>query len=94
MSKRKVLEMLYTHLPRNDKLKFDKNVVRIETGPSCMRVVTWDGYDYEGDLVVGADGAHSKVRGEMARLSKLEGLTMDVNNCRFINSHSGCKVPY
>lgn len=80
MSKRKVLEMLYTHLPRNDKLKFDKNVVRIETGPNCMRVVTWDGYDYGGDLVVGADGAHSKVRGEMARLSKLEGLTMDVNN--------------
>ncbi|KAB8216220.1 serine hydrolase-domain-containing protein [Aspergillus novoparasiticus] len=80
MSKRKILEMLYNCLPRNDKIKFGKNVVRIEAGASCLRVVTWDGYDYEGDLVVGADGAHSKVRGEMARLSKLEELTMDVNN--------------
>ncbi|KJK67560.1 Serine hydrolase FSH1 [Aspergillus parasiticus SU-1] len=80
MSKRKILDILYTHRPRNDKIKFGKNVVRIETGASCMRVVTWDGYEYEGDLVVGADGMHSKVRGEMARLSKLEELTMDVNN--------------
>ncbi|KAE8324792.1 hypothetical protein BDV39DRAFT_207519 [Aspergillus sergii] len=80
MSNRKIFDMLYTHLPRNDKIKFGKNVVRIESGASCMRTVTWDGYDYEGDLVVGADGAHSKVRGEMVRLSKLDELTMDVNN--------------
>ncbi|PIG86970.1 hypothetical protein AARAC_004747 [Aspergillus arachidicola] len=78
----KVLRERFGYSPAfmNDKIKFGRNVVRIETGASCMRVGTWDGYEYEGDLVVGADGAHSKVRGEMARLSKLEELTMDVNN--------------
>ncbi|KAE8312737.1 hypothetical protein BDV41DRAFT_588781 [Aspergillus transmontanensis] len=60
--------------------RFGYSPAFMKIGASCMRVVTWSGYEYEGDLVVGADGMHSKVRGEMARLSKLEELTMDVNN--------------
>lgn len=51
-----------------------KTVVSVDHiwGDSIMSVRTRDGSTFYGDLVVGADGVHSKVRREMWRLAELD----------------------
>jgi FAD dependent monooxygenase len=47
----------------------NKKVVDIATTEGAAHVFTEDGNVYTGDLVVGADGVHSKVRSEMWRIA-------------------------
>lgn len=44
-----------------------KRVISVEAVGACAQVQTEDGSRYTGDIVVGADGVHSVVRGEMWR---------------------------
>lgn len=46
-----------------------KEVIRVESSDNGIMAITRDGSYYEGDLIVGADGIHSKVRSEMWRLA-------------------------
>ncbi|PKS06966.1 hypothetical protein jhhlp_005562 [Lomentospora prolificans] len=52
-----------------------KNVTQVEALPSGVRVTCADGSTYRGDLVVGADGVHSRVR----RLMREQALKLDPN---------------
>ncbi|KAF4591870.1 FAD binding domain-containing protein [Ophiocordyceps camponoti-floridani] len=72
MERRRLLGILYAALPDKTKIKTGQHVISVETeargekGP--IRVRTMDGDVYDGDLVVGADGVHSRIRDEMWRL--------------------------
>ena len=47
-------------------------MVKIESLSDHVKVETVDGSVYQGDIVVGADGVHSRVLDEMQRLSEID----------------------
>lgn len=61
--RQKLLELLYTHVPENDKrILTDKKVVAIDTHAQGVTVHCSDDTIVEGSIVVGCDGVHSRVR--------------------------------
>ncbi|KAL2860081.1 hypothetical protein BJX68DRAFT_251884 [Aspergillus pseudodeflectus] len=75
LERRVLLDILYTSLPDPSRVLVGKSVVSVEQehdGRNGMIVQAQDGSTYHGDLVVGADGVHSRVRREMWRLAELE----------------------
>lgn len=64
-----ILNALWRNLKHQDKVLVGKKVTKVELEPSRVRVETSDGGSYYGDILVGADGVHSKVRNEMWRLA-------------------------
>lgn len=66
-----VLGILYDNLSEKDRLKVhtSKKVVDVQTHSTCVRVSCADGTSYEGSIVIGADGVHSKTRGFMRKLA-------------------------
>ncbi|KAF4211009.1 hypothetical protein CNMCM8980_002925 [Aspergillus fumigatiaffinis] len=70
LERRRMLRLLYDTLPDSSQVLVDNAVTSVELKDSdLMRVTTHDGSVYHGNLVVGADGAHSRVRSEMWRLA-------------------------
>ncbi|GKT46809.1 FAD-dependent monooxygenase andE [Colletotrichum spaethianum] len=68
-----ILDVLWRNLKSKDRILVSKKVTRVSLESSGVRVETNDGESYSGDILVGADGIHSKVRSEMWRLAdKLE----------------------
>jgi len=55
-------------LKHKEKVHLNKKVINIINGNDSISVKCSDGSDYVGDIVVGADGVHSKVRQEMQTL--------------------------
>lgn len=64
-----VLEALWNNLKNKDKVLVNKRVTQVHLEPSGVKVETSDGQSFSGDILVGADGIHSKVRSEMWRLA-------------------------
>ena len=56
------LQTLYDHLPDKSKVFERARVEKVIEESSMVRVVLADGTEHVGDLVVGADGVHSKIR--------------------------------
>ena len=68
--RRLFLKSLYEQLGDKSKILLRKKVVSIELdGEVGVRVRCGDGSVFEGSVVVGADGIHSRTRGEMQRLA-------------------------
>jgi len=65
-----VLAHLASCLTSESGLRLRKEVYNIQPLGDRVRVHCVDGSYFDGDLVVGADGVHSKVRREMWRLAK------------------------
>ncbi|KAF6789053.1 FAD binding domain-containing protein [Colletotrichum sojae] len=78
LERRRLLEVLYDALPDKNKVLVDRNVSDIEQHDEGVRVRTTDGQVYEGDLVVGADGVHSRTRNEIWRMCSSSGRDKDV----------------
>ena len=73
VERRNLLKVLYDLLPDQSRVQVDKKVVSLEhdqNGQVAVKVE--DGGVYKGDLVVGADGVHSRVRNEIWRLADKE----------------------
>ncbi|KAL1304847.1 hypothetical protein AAFC00_003772 [Neodothiora populina] len=64
-----VLQVLYSKIQDKGKVLTRKRLDRIEDGPDCARAICTDGSTYEGDVIIGTDGVHSRVRHEMWRLA-------------------------
>ena len=73
VERRNLLKVLYDSLPNKSRVQVDKKVVSLESDQSGqVTVKVEDGGVYKGDLVVGADGVHSRVRNEIWRLADKE----------------------
>lgn len=66
-----ILKVLWQNLKHKNNVLVNKMVTKVELEPSRVRVETGDGSSYYGDILVGADGVHSKVRNEMWRLADI-----------------------
>ncbi|PKX91336.1 FAD-dependent oxidoreductase [Aspergillus novofumigatus IBT 16806] len=65
LDRQKLLQILYNRYPKKHNICLNKKVVSIQTLGDDLGVTTEDGSIYTGQLVVGADGVHSRVRSEM-----------------------------
>ena len=74
MDRQKLLQVLYESYPDKSKVLACKQVVRVTCTTGVASVVTGDGSNYEGNLIVGADGVHSSIRSEMWRLAGINQL--------------------
>lgn len=64
-----LLRILHDHLTHKERIKLNKKVSRIKLVPGGVEVLTKDGDNFKGSIVIGADGIHSTVRTEMFRLA-------------------------
>lgn len=64
---------MYDKLKNKDQVLVNKRVQEVRLHSDKVEVLTTDGSTHTGDILIGADGVHSKVRSEMWRLAdKLE----------------------
>ncbi|KAK1726535.1 FAD binding domain-containing protein [Colletotrichum acutatum] len=66
-----LLQILYDNLRQKQKVLTNKRVVDVETTSTGVAVTTEDGSTHTGDILVGGDGVHSKVREEMWRIASV-----------------------
>ncbi|KAK7427295.1 hypothetical protein QQZ08_006232 [Neonectria magnoliae] len=64
-----LLQVLYSQIKHKDRVVLQSQVKRIDCAESGVKVSTRDGQSYSGTMVIGADGIHSVVRGEMSRIA-------------------------
>jgi 2-polyprenyl-6-methoxyphenol hydroxylase-like FAD-dependent oxidoreductase len=67
-----VLRILYDNLEDKSKIKVQKKILRVDHNANEVIVLCEDGTAISGDILVGCDGVHSKVRAELWRLSHTE----------------------
>lgn len=74
ISRHDLMQTLHDGLPAEarEKLIPSKKVVDVVTDPDGVTVTCADGSTYTGTVCIGADGAHSKVRGVMRNLALKE----------------------
>ncbi|RHZ57403.1 FAD-dependent monooxygenase pyr5 [Aspergillus thermomutatus] len=69
LDRQKLLQILAAGPVQSSRVKLGHQVMNIESTQDGVSVQTSNGHVYQGDLVVGADGVHSRVRAEMWRLA-------------------------
>ncbi|KAJ5493653.1 Monooxygenase FAD-binding, partial [Penicillium fimorum] len=69
LERKKVLEVLYQSYPDKSKILVNKRVLEAQLSSDKVSALTDDGQIYAGDLMVGTDGVHSRIRSEMWRLA-------------------------
>jgi FAD dependent monooxygenase len=85
--RQRFLQSLYDQLNRKEKVHVNKRVTNVLDRGDSVLVKCADGTTYRGDIVVGADGIHSKVRQEMQRLAPPDLL---VNDKKSITAEYAC----
>lgn len=72
MDRQQVVRGIFDNLHDKSKVRKSCGAVKIESGAHGVTVETADGSVFHGDIVVGADGIHSRVRQEMQLLAARE----------------------
>ncbi|ROV93606.1 hypothetical protein VMCG_08112 [Cytospora schulzeri] len=69
VDRQQLIQILYDKLKHKERLLVNKGVEHVDMAESHVTVTTKDGDTFTGDLIVGADGIHSKVRQQMWRVA-------------------------
>ncbi|PLB55512.1 monooxygenase [Aspergillus steynii IBT 23096] len=72
LSRQRFLDVLYKTYPDSSRILTGKRVTEIRHLDHGSCVITEDGSVYQGDLIVGADGVHSRVRSEIWKQAEQE----------------------
>ncbi|KAL4896061.1 hypothetical protein BDV59DRAFT_171955 [Aspergillus ambiguus] len=75
-----LLQTLYDHIADKSKLLARKRVATVRSEEDIVEVITTDGSTYAGDILIGTDGTHSRVRQEMVRLANERGVGHDYSD--------------
>ncbi|KAJ5108142.1 Monooxygenase FAD-binding [Penicillium angulare] len=70
--RQQVIDVLFNNIRDKTKVHTSRGLEKIHPLPNGVKVKTADGSVYEGDIVVGADGVHSRVLDEMQRLAEID----------------------
>jgi FAD dependent monooxygenase len=71
MERRAFLRIVYECLPDKSKVLTDKRVIDVKESDDGVLVKLQDGTTEQGDIVIGCDGVHSRVRDLMWRNANL-----------------------
>ncbi|KAL4793117.1 hypothetical protein BDV19DRAFT_367310 [Aspergillus venezuelensis] len=85
-----LLQVLYDRIADKGKLLTGKRAESVVHGEDGVEVRTTDGSVYRGDIVVGADGVHSRVRQEIARRAKELGVGEEYDDANEVTSTYAC----
>lgn len=83
-----LLQVLYNNIRDKTKILTGKRVQKVDLNDDGVAVQTSDGFTYTGDILIGADGIHSTVRGEMWRLANEKSpgwIPADEHSCKSMN---------
>lgn len=72
LDRRQVIDILFDNLRSKANIHTSRSVVNIDTLSDGVKVETADGSVFEGDIVIGADGIHSRVLKEMQRQAEID----------------------
>jgi 2-polyprenyl-6-methoxyphenol hydroxylase-like FAD-dependent oxidoreductase len=65
----KYLDVFYNQIKNKNKILLKKNIILVEQYDTSITVRCDDGTSYRADILAGADGVRSTIRGEMWRLA-------------------------
>ncbi|KAL4781660.1 hypothetical protein BJX76DRAFT_10126 [Aspergillus varians] len=85
-----LLQVMYDRISDQSKLLAGKRVETVRHVEDAVEVVTVDGSIYRGDIVIGADGTHSRVRQEMVRHATDLGVSHAYDHDDAISATYGC----
>ncbi|KAL4882074.1 hypothetical protein BJY04DRAFT_227519 [Aspergillus karnatakaensis] len=68
-----ILQTLYDHIRDKSRILANKRLDSVVYTEKNVQVTTADGSVYKGDILIGTDGTHSRVREEMVRLAREAG---------------------
>ncbi|KAJ5116194.1 hypothetical protein N7456_000542 [Penicillium angulare] len=72
LERRQILELLYNNLRDNSKIRVATEVTKIDEINDSVVIELKDGSTVRGDILVGADGVHSRIREEIWRIADKE----------------------
>lgn len=78
MERKDAVQTLFDNLRDKSKVHTSSRIVKVESHCDGATVETSDGSVFYGDVVVGADGVHSRVRAEMQRCAEKESPGTDL----------------
>ncbi|KAK5657322.1 hypothetical protein OQA88_3386 [Cercophora sp. LCS_1] len=73
MQRADLIQLLESRLPGRERLLKDKKVSDIEVHDDGVKVVCTDSSEFEGSIIMGADGVYSKVRRLLAKKKPTQG---------------------
>lgn len=87
LDRQQLLQILFDSIQDNSKVHTSSECVKIEELEDGVRVALKDGSIIRGDVLVGADGVHSRMRNEIWRIAGSEAAEYnvpDLSGCEYL----------